>query len=236
MKDRSIAFWRWVLKVLVWRGRTLGRENLPQHGPALFLGNHSGTLGPIACVAAVDLRLYPWIVADMIDPQLCPAYLQMDFVEKDLKLKPPLSGWVARRLARMVVPLLTGFGCVPVQRGVDFRQARATLEISLDLLLRGECLLVFPEKPAWEADPITGIHRFSKGVLWLVELFYIHTGRPLRVIPFTVHPTRKICFLPGVDLTLNDFDVEDGKELWIRSLEGEIRSTYRELETAGRDI
>lgn len=234
MNDRVFRFLCRFLKVVLWRGQTLGSQYLPQQGPAIFLGNHSGPLGPIACFSAAGRRLYPWIVADMLDPQRCPPYLCADFVEKDLKLKPPLSTAFARALARPVVPLLRAVGCIPVHSFVDLRQMHVTLQTSLQLLLDGKCLLVFPEKPQWEEDPLTHIRRFSKGVLWLVELYYLQTGRPLRIVPFCVHAAgRKICFLPSLELTPGARDNPDWKEDWIRAIELEVRDGYRQLEIGG---
>lgn len=234
MNDRLIRTLSWFLKVFLWHGRTLGGENLLQRGPAVFLGNHSGTLGPIACVSAAGLRLYPWIKADMLDPVRCPPYLQIDFVEKDLRLKPPLSAWVARCLARLTVPLLREAGCIPVFSEESLGQMHVTLESSLERLLAGQCLLVFPEKPQWEEDPVTHIHRFSKGVLWLVELYYLKTGRPLRIIPFSVHAVRRlIWFHPPLDLTPEALDGPGGKEDWIRDIEQEVREGYQRLAVGG---
>jgi hypothetical protein len=230
MNDRFIRAICWLLKVTLWRGRTLGSENLPQRGPAIFIGNHSATLGPIACVCSAGVRLYPWIRFEMVDAEHAPACLQAEFVEQDLRLRPPLSAWLAGILAHLTVPLLRGIGCIPVYTSEDLSLVRVTLQTSLELLLAGKSLLVFPEKPQWRADPLTHIHRFSKGVLWLVELYYIQTGLPLPIIPFSVHAVhRQICFHPPFNLTLRALEDYGGKEAWIRTIEREVREGYWQL-------
>lgn len=223
-----------LLNALVWRGQRLGVENLPERGPALFIGNHCGALGPIAAFSAagmVGFRLYPWIHADMLDPVRCPPYLQTDFCENELGLRPPLSSALARLLAHAVVPLLTGIGSIPVSSNGTLSAVRDMLNVSLEHLLGGQNLLVFPEKPEWQADLTTQIHRFSRGVLWLVELYYFHSGRSLCIIPFSVraHP-RRICFLPPLDLTPALLERCGGKEAWIHAIELEIRDTYSKLD------
>lgn len=230
MNDRLIRTIYCFLRVILWHGQTLGSEYLPRGGPAIFLGNHSGPLGPIACISAAENRLYPWIHSAMLNPQRAPTYLRTDFVEKSLRLKPPASTWVARGLARLTVPLLRDAGCIPVYSSESLRNMKVTLQASLERLLMGQCLLVFPEKPQWEEDPATHIHRFSKGVLWLVELYYLQTGLPLRIIPFSVHSAhRLIWFHPALDLTPAAFDVPGGKESWIRDIEEEVRKGYQLL-------
>lgn len=231
MNDRLIHTITWFLKVFLWRGQTLGSDFLPRRGPAILIGNHSGTLGPIACVSAAGLRLYPWIKSDMLDPLRAPAYLQVEFVERDLRLRPPFSARLARGLARLTVPLLRGVGCIPVYSSESLSQMRVTLQASLELLLAGKCLLVFPERPQWEEDPLTHIHRFSRGVLWLVELYYLKTGLPLPVIPFSVHAAhRAIWFHPPLELTPQALDAAGGREGWMEDIEWEVREGVQRLE------
>lgn len=231
MNDRLFRTICWFLKVFLWRGQTLGSEFLPRRGPAIFLGNHSGTLGPLAAVSAAGLRLYPWIKSDMLDPLRAPDYLRADFVERDLRLRPPFSAWVARNLARLTVPLLRSAGCIPVYSSESLSQMHVTLQASLERLLEGKCLLVFPEKPQWEEDPATHIHRFSKGILWLVELYFLQTGLPLCIVPFSVHADRRKIFFhpPLLYLTPTALDATGGKEAWIQAIEQEVRDGYRRL-------
>jgi hypothetical protein len=57
------------------------------------------------------------------------------------------------------VPLLHSIGCVPVYH--DFEGFQKTFEISLALLQQGKYLLIFPEDPDQQADPVTGIFLFN---------------------------------------------------------------------------
>ena len=50
----------------------------------LSSGSHAGSLGPIACVSTIPLRLYPWIRPEMVDLRTNPEYMRVDFIEKDL--------------------------------------------------------------------------------------------------------------------------------------------------------
>ena len=211
----------------------IDRENFPSNGPAVFIANHAGSLGPIASVSSIPFRLYPWIVSDMLSPQKSADYLRMDYVEKELKLKPPLSIFISRALCRITVPLLTYFGCIPVHKGIGYQEHKNTLIASLRLLKEGKCLLVFPENTDWEKDPVTQIHRFSKSVLWLGDLYYRETQKPLPFYPVAIHPSRMLKigqpfeYIPAV---LPTYGGKEGLILWLEDL---IKCMYLSLAQRG---
>ena len=172
-------------------GRLLGGENLPKHGPAVFVANHLGPQGPIGAICTIPLRFYPWIVAEMLDRRLAPDYLRLDFVETTLRMKPPLSRAFAWALSLVTVPMLTAFGCLPVDRD-DYANSQSALQSSLSLLKAGKFVLVYPEDPRREPDPQTGMKPFLKGFTRLWELFYAETGERLRFYPVAVHESKSV--------------------------------------------
>ena len=56
-----------MLDAFIWGGELAGSENLPTAGPAVYVSNHALALGPIAVTASLPVRLYPWIISDMLD-------------------------------------------------------------------------------------------------------------------------------------------------------------------------
>lgn len=58
---------------------------------------------------------------------------------------------------------------------------------SLTLLKQGKFLLVVPEDPKAEHDPLTGIQTFKRGFLRLGELYYRETGARLPFYPVAIH-------------------------------------------------
>lgn len=165
MNDSTYQLIVTLMRLFLWRGwkqgaHLQGAENLPAGGPAVFIGNYAASLGPIGCVSMIPHRLYPWARPDLLDLRTNAGYMQVDFVEWDLRLRPPLSRWVAAGLSRLVVPLLNGVGCIPAFQSEQVLEKRATLGLSLERLREGSCLLVFPEVPDWELDPRTGMRRF----------------------------------------------------------------------------
>lgn len=218
------------IKLCFWRGRFIGRENLPSSGPAVFVSNHLNELGPIACVSEIPLRLYPWIHWKMLAERETLEFLRIDFVEKSLRLRPPLSLAVAGGLSRIVLPLMRSLGCIPVHRGEGFSAKQVTWEASLARLRAGDCLLVFPEDPESPADPATGIHRFMHGVLWLADVYYHATSQPLPYYLIAVHPSRKMMVRPRLLLSPQQFTAKQSKTYWSDLFEQTIIEMYRELE------
>lgn len=184
MNDKTYRLLAGLFDAFIWGGELAGDENLPDKGPAVFVSNHVGALGPIATVSSLPLRVYPWIIGDMLDPEKAPAYLNMDFVEKQLHLRPPLSDWLSRRISKISVPLLRSAGCIGVWQGEALFQ---TYHASVDLLAEGKCLLIFPEDPKQAFNEYFKMAPFQKGFARLGEFFFERTGECLRFYPLTVH-------------------------------------------------
>ncbi len=179
-----------LLNRIYWRGELLGGKNLPEHGPAVFIGNHLGALGPIGAVATIPLRLHPWIHEHMVDYEKAAAYLNMDFVERRLKLRPPLSKIISKMLSHITVPLLTSVGCIPVHRG--YENMKATWEASIACLLDGKILLVFPEDESLGLNPQTNMAPFQKTIFRLGEKYYEQTRQNLAYYPVAIQESHSV--------------------------------------------
>ena len=70
MKDGLYQFIVGVVDLFLWGGELIGEENLPRHGPAVFIANHLDATGPIAAACSIPLRFHPWVIADMMDKVL----------------------------------------------------------------------------------------------------------------------------------------------------------------------
>ena len=177
---RSLAV---LLGHTLWRGELRGRDNLPDQGPAVLVANHAGALGPIALCVSLRPRLYPWVISDMLDPNLAAPYLRRDFTTRELGL----SGWpsmtVSRVLAGIAVCLLQTIECIPVWSG---KKVLSTYRLSSDYLERGRILLIFPEDPSRPPHAETGMRPFKPGFARLGRLHYFRTGQRLIFLPVAV--------------------------------------------------
>lgn len=228
MKDGLYQFIVGVLDLFLWGGKLVGEENLPRRGPAVFIANHLDATGPIAAACSIPLRFHPWVIADMMDKDLAPIWLQSDFVERQLHLEPPISRWVARALCRISVPLFYSLGCIPVYAN-DYERMRETLEMSMDVLREGKFLLVFPEDYRLPKDPVTKMQPFQHSFVRLGERYYAETGERLEFYPLTIHGSGNLVVgRPVVFNPLNQVGVERRrlKEL----MEDTIIAMYMHLE------
>jgi hypothetical protein len=215
----------------IWGGELIGEENLPKEGPAIFVSNHLGALGPIAVVASVPRRLYPWVVSAMLDASLAPDYLRRDFVEKELSLPMPFSLWLAKAISKISVPLLTYLGCIPVYP--DAEGLHATFERSVDLLVQNRFILVLPEDPNRPLDPQTRMSPFRKGFVRLGELYFQRTGRLLWFYPIAAHAESR-CVQVGRPIAYNPYAPSVQERLRVKNiLEKMIHEMYLGMHGAG---
>jgi 1-acyl-sn-glycerol-3-phosphate acyltransferase len=188
MKDGLYQFIVGVVDLFLWGGKLIGEENLPKRGPAVFIANHLDATGPIAAACSIPLRFHPWVIADMMDKELAPIWLQSDFTERQLHLKPPVSRWVAKALCRISVPLFYSLGCIPVYAN-NYSRLHETLEMSMKVLREGKFLLVFPEDYRLPKDPVTKIQPFQHSFVRFGERYYAETGERLEFYPLSIHGT-----------------------------------------------
>ncbi len=231
MQDGLYQFIVGILDLFLWGGELVGEENLPRRGPAVFIANHLESTGPIAVACSIPLRMYSWVVADMVDEERAAAWLKWDFVERTLHLKPPTSAWVARRLSRITVPFLRSLGCIPVYKG-NYDRMVDTLRLSMDVLQQDKFLLVFPEDLLLPADPETHMKPFQRSFARLGEMYHEVTGKRLEFYPLAVHPTGVV--MVGEPVTFDPLNAVGLERHRLKNLlENTIRSMYLRVEHNG---
>ncbi len=134
------SFLKTALGPILWGGSLVGEENLPKQGPAVFIANHMDGIGPVAIYDSVPLTTNAWVIADIVDRDLAPAYFQADLVERQWHFRPPVSRWISRPLSVISVAFLKLIGSIPVYR-CDYDGMHKTMEISLRALREGRSCL-----------------------------------------------------------------------------------------------
>lgn len=234
MSDALYRLFMNSMDLFLWDGELVGEENLPECGPAVFIANHMDAAGPIATCCSIPYRLHPWIVANMMDRHLAPAYIQDDFIERQLHFKPPLSRWIARALCKVTIPLFFSLGCIPVYKN-DYPRMQITYRMSMDLLRQNKFLLVFPEDNNLPTNPVTKMQPFQHSFVRLAEVYYAETGKCLRFYPLAIHASK---YLKVGRPTVYDpcHPVGTERRRLKNIMEESIISMYLQLEEGNRSV
>jgi 1-acyl-sn-glycerol-3-phosphate acyltransferase len=208
-----------------------GLENVRDSGPALFVANHLGALGPVEMVLSVPLRFYPWARAEMLDPRRAPAYLYDDLIRPVLHLEGRTGMILSWLITRLSVPLLTGIGTIPVDSASGW--TAGTFRKSLALLEEGKNLLVFPEDAKREQDPQTLMSPFNCGFAGISRMYYKSTGKELPVYPVAVHADSKKVQIGDVLYYEDSGQWRTDTFRFCRLIEARVRELYLNLQTTG---
>lgn len=213
-----------ILEIFMWDGELIGGENL-QVGPGVIVANHMGAVGPVGICSSLPMRLYPWVLGATVDKIKGPENVRKDFVEKILHFKSPLSETIAIGICKISSPLLLSLGCIPVPD--THQEQEETFQTSLTFLQQGKFLLIVPEDPKAEPDPLTGIRKFKRGFLRLGEMYYQETGGRLPFYPVVIHEAGWV--IVGKPITYNPLNEARVERLrMVNLLEQTIKAMHRE--------
>ena len=219
-----------LFRFLLLRVRLRGARNLRGRGPLILVANHEGSFGPLSLLTSLPLELYPWVVSETTDARTAARRIQAEFLEAELHLRPPLSAWLARVIARIAAALMRDINAVPVHQ--HSRRMRATVDRSLELLEQGKNILVFPEDPDRKLNDV--LNQFCTGFLHLARRYYEHTRQVVRFIPVAVNRgVRAILVGRPVEFDASaPFTAE--KARLKKELEHRVEELYRSLEDGER--
>jgi len=215
-----------VLDRLVWGGELLNRENLPDEAPVVFISNHAAALGPIAITSSLPVRVYPWVIEDMVDFHKAPEYLRKDFIEPQLHISPRFSLMIAILLSKISIPLLRAMDCIPVWQGDALHE---TYHMSIEYLVEGRNLLIFPEDPKQQMNELYRMTPFYKGFARLGEMYFKRTEKILRFYPLAVHAVERKVRV-GAPISYNPYtDALRERDRIKHALESTIHDLYLKI-------
>ena len=219
-----------VLNWLVWHGELLNPENLSVEYPVVFVSNHAAAIGPIALTSSLSVRVFAWVIGDMVDFDKAPDYLRRDFVEREFHLSAPVSFWLARGVSKLSVRLLRSLNCIPVRQGTELLE---TYHLSVDYLARGRSLLIFPEDPKQNMNELYKMTPFYKGFARLGEMYFERTKKNLHFSPLAVHAAQRRV-KAGKAIVFNPENDPARERIRIKhALESTIHDLYLTLELEG---
>jgi hypothetical protein len=156
-----------------------GTENILKEEQAVFICNHSKKTGPTAMILHFSIPFRPWVIHDLFTFKTCVDYLEKDFVPNDLKLKGILGRIASYILAVSCILLSRSTESIPVYRN-DSRALR-TFEESISGLVRGDNIVIFPERLTPQYSEY--VKEFYDGFVHLAKKMYRETGICLKFYP-----------------------------------------------------
>jgi 1-acyl-sn-glycerol-3-phosphate acyltransferase len=212
----------------------VGFENIQTPGPAIYIANHLGTIGPIETILSVPVRFYPWIIAEMIDFKRAPEYMFNDFVHPVLHLNGRFGKTFSTLLTKISVRLLRAIGSVSIDRfgGLTTDGFRH----SLRLLREGKNLLIFPEDPLLPLDPDTLMRHFMLGFATLCSLFQTDEGTILPVYPMAVHASSETVSIGAPEFYCPLGHHRDAIHVFSQLVEDRVRGLYLEMKKTADDM
>ena len=151
-------------------------------GGAVYLCRHMGASGPFRALLSAPIPVKPWILGEFFDPARCRRFFAEVTFRGRFRMPVPLASALAFLIARPFSRLVRSSGGIPVYRASA--SSAKTFRLSLDALVGGESLLIFPDVDyAGKGDGIGKLHR---GFLALDRPYYARTGERARFVPLHV--------------------------------------------------
>jgi 1-acyl-sn-glycerol-3-phosphate acyltransferase len=212
----------------------VGFENITTPGPAIYICNHLGALGPIETILSVPIRFYPWIIAEMIDFKHAPEYLFNDFVQPVLHLKGRPGMLFSTLLTKITVRLLRAIGSVSIDRFGSM--TTDGFRHSLRLLKEGKNLLIFPEDSLLPLEPETLMRNFMPGFATLCSLFQNDMGSLLPVYPMAVHAASETVSIGRPEFFNALGRHREAINAFCQLVEQRVRRLYLEMQNNSNDL
>ena len=190
-----------------YRHRMVGIENvrLDTDNPIVLLGNHAEIYGPIASALCIPFPVRFWVISKMMfNKKEVRAYLYKNTFSKKTFLPVIIRKLLAWYLGWLSVNVMNSLKAIAVYRDSPIK-LRQTLRESVEALMQGDNLMIFPEHPDGKYVK-GGISEFSPGFLMLAEAWWKKAGKKLRIIPVYANREKKT-FTFGQEIT---YEPENG--------------------------
>ncbi len=173
-------------------------DRIPDTGdePVVYLCNHGQLYGPVVGMLYCPGFVRPWTISELcVDKTEAAAYVKR-YTFKNISWSDARKTRWSNWLGGMMVKLMQSMEAIPVFRHKP-RELMKTFRQSVDALLDGANLLIFPEDPdTHPGDPgykaaDTGVTPLFRGFPMLAQVYYSKTGKRCRFVPVLAHSGRR---------------------------------------------
>lgn len=154
-------------------------EGTVPEGPCVYIAHHQNMYGPVHTLASLPVRGHIWALHVFTNRETCFS----QFYHYTFRTRfgwPVPAAWLAATVLSLVVPaFMRTIGAVPVYRGSA--AVRDTMQLSAQLLAKGESLVICPDVDYSNSSDEMG--QSYTGFLMLEKYYYQRTGCHLPFVP-----------------------------------------------------
>ena len=192
--------------------------------PVVFVANHEKNYGPSVMQLFFPISYRPWIINRMLEPKVCSEYIREEFFEARLKIVPPVSAWISKGIEPTLLKVMHSTHPIPVYRQ-DPRHIAQTFNDSIDALMAGENLLIFPENG--EVEPYSSrVRQFFNGFIYLTKLYFRKTEKRLSFVPVAINPHQQTICVGRAVRYRPESDYKNEQNRICQNLMGQIDALY----------
>ena len=156
--------------------------------PAVFVSNHEDSFGPIASYLNFPVKIYPWVLYNLFEKEICAKQIEKEFLKGELHLIAPLRRFISLCIEPICIGLFNYIGAIPVYH--NSRRIMETIVKSIEYLEEGKNLIIFPEIPDEYLNKY--INRFKTGFLEVPRKAYSLNEQMLKIYPVCIDKKKRV--------------------------------------------
>lgn len=204
------------------RMNIVGKENLPGEA-CILVGNHSQMTGPLMSELRLDIPHETWCAGQMMKWDEVADYAFTDFWSFKPRWTHPFFRLLSQLIKPLAVCLFNNAHTIPVYHDVRLRQ---TYRQSVEALVEGESLMIFPEKNE-ACNHI--LYAFQDKFVDTARFYYKKTGQCVPFVPIYVAPALKSVYIGKPTLFRPEAPISEERERICAYLRDEITATAEAL-------
>ena len=208
--------------------KLVGKENVNENLPAIFVSNHGEYDGPIVAVTHMPYSYRPWIESQLLEVEKGYPYTY----KYTFSLITWLPVCVRKLLAKIAVTftskVFSAFDPIPVYRS-ELRSIFKTFNLSVEAMKEGDSILLFPESTHNTEDGKYAkggqVGDFFTGFAHIGVKYYEETGKSVNFHPIYLHKKKKQ-FIIGEALS---FDPTNDRALEKKRIAEQLKISMEKL-------
>lgn len=180
------SFWGWYARFARWLLRTFSHRYKADikepDSPVVYVCRHLNMHGPYTTMKWLPFDVHPMIIHMFFDREKTVEHMTQYTLSARYGKKPKKFNLAAHIMSYIAPPLMHSLQGVPVYR--EGTKTISTMKCGIKYLMKGESLIIYPDVD------YTGSYAqpsdIYNGFLFIGELYYKKTGRPLQFIPLII--------------------------------------------------